>query len=90
MGQRLKFYGWGREGEGLDEDERSRVFRFAAEKLSVEQSAIPAPPQASEITLRAPRISAPASLASVLTRDPHERLLHTYGKSYPETVRAFA
>src|ERR1700719_3292779 len=90
MGQRLKFYGWGREGEGLDEDERSRVFRFAAEKLSVEQSAAAAPPQASEITLRTPRISAPASLASVLTQDPYERLLHSYGKSYPETVRAFA
>ena len=90
MGQRLKFYGWGREGEGLDEDERSRVFRFAAEKLSVEQSAAAAPPQAAEIALRTPRISAPASLASVLTQDPHERLLHTYGKSYPETVRAFA
>ena len=26
----------------------------------------------------------------LLTQDPHERLLHTYGKSYPETVRAFA
>ena len=26
----------------------------------------------------------------MLTQDPHERLLHTYGKSYPETVRAFA
>jgi alkyldihydroxyacetonephosphate synthase len=90
MAPRLKFYGWGREGEGLDEAERSRVFRFAAEKLSVEQSAAAAPPQASDIALRSPRISAPASLASVLTQDPHERLLHTYGKSYPETVRAFA
>ena len=66
------------------------MFRFVAEKLGVEQSAAAAPPQASEITLRAPRIPAPASLASVLTQDPHERLLHTYGKSYPETVRAFA
>ena len=26
----------------------------------------------------------------MLTSDPYERLLHTYGKSYPETVRAFA
>ncbi len=26
----------------------------------------------------------------MLTQEPHERLLHTYGKSYPETVRAFA
>ena len=90
MEPRLKFYGWGREGEGLDEAERERVLRFVAGKLGVEQSAAAAPPQASEITLRAPGISAPAALASVLTQDPYERLMHTYGKSYPETVRAFA
>src|SRR5690349_21016523 len=89
MAPRLKFYGWGQEGEGLDEAERERVFRFVAEKLSAEPRAV-APPQASEIALRAPRIPAPAALASVLTQDPHERLLHTYGKSYPETVRAWA
>src|SRR5277367_2038714 len=91
MGQRLKFCGWGREGEGLSEDERERVFRFVAEKLGIESRTAPAsPPQASDIALRAPRISAPASLAGVLTQNPYERLLHTYGKSYPETVRAFA
>ena len=39
-----------------DVHERSRVFRFAAEKLIVEQSAAAAPPQASDIALRTPRI----------------------------------
>src|SRR5580704_16827554 len=90
MAPRLKFCGWGHEGEGLSEDERERVSRFVAEKLGAEPSALSPPPQVSDIALRAPRISAPAPLASVLTQDPYERLLHTYGKSYPETVRAFA
>src|ERR1700721_4251619 len=89
MEQRPKFYGWGHEGEGLDEAEYERVSRFAAEKLGAEPKPA-APPQASEIALRAPRIQAPASLARILTQDPHERLLHTYGKSYPEPVRACA
>jgi alkyldihydroxyacetonephosphate synthase len=89
MSARLKFYGWGHEGEGLSEAERARLFRFVAEKLGAEPRASAPPPQASEIALRAPRISAPGSLAGVLTHDPYERLLHTYGKSYPETVRAF-
>ena len=89
MAPRLKFYGWGHEGDGLDEAESERVSRFVVEKLGAEPEPA-APPQVSEIKLRPPRISAPASLASVLTQDPHERLLHTYGKSYPETVRAFA
>ena len=89
MGRRLKFYGWGNEGEGLDEAERARLFRFVGEKLGAEPRASAAPPQASEIALRAPRVTAPAALANVLTQEPYERLVHTYGKSYPETVRAF-
>ena len=66
MAPRLKFYGWGHEGEGLDEAEYERVSRFVAEKLGAEPKPA-APPQASEIKLRSPRIAAPASLARVLT-----------------------
>ena len=89
MGPRLKFYGWGYENTGLDDAEREQLFRFVADRLGVEPRLSP-PPQASEIALRAPRVAAPAALAGVLTPDPYERLLHTYGKSFPETVRAFA
>ncbi len=89
MGQKLKFYGWGYEGAGLTADERDLLCRFVADRLGVEPRLAP-PPQASEIVLRTPRIAPPSPLASVLTDDPYERLLHTYGKSYPETVRAFA
>ncbi len=90
MERRLKFYGWGYEGEGLSQQEREHLFRFVGEKLGVEPRAAAAPPQTSDIALRPPRVSAPAALAGVLTQEPYERLLHTYGKSYPETVRAFA
>ena len=90
MERRLKFYGWGYEGDGLSQQEREHLFRFVGEKLGVEPRAAAAPPQASEIALRPPRVSAPAALAGVLTQEPYERLLHTYGKSFPETVRAFA
>ena len=88
MAPRLKFYGWGNEGEGLSDGERGHLFRFAAEHLGAEPRAS-APPQASDIALKPPRVSAPAALAGVLTHEPYERLVHTYGKSYPETVRAF-
>ena len=33
---RLKFYGWGEEGTGLDDAERGRLFAFLADKLGVE------------------------------------------------------
>ncbi len=89
MGNRLKFYGWGFEDTGLDDAERSQLCRFVADRLGVEPRLAP-PPRETDIALRLPRVAAPAALASVLTQDPYERLLHTYGKSYPETVRAFA
>jgi alkyldihydroxyacetonephosphate synthase len=89
MGTRLKFYGWGFENTGLSNAEREQLCRFVADRLAVEPRLEP-PPQAAEIVLRAPRIAPPTALAGVLTQDPYERLLHTYGKSYPETVRAFA
>ncbi len=89
MVRRLKFYGWGREGTGLDEEERERLFRFLANRLHVEPGPA-APPQVSEIGLRAPRPTPPAAIAHLFQDDPYERLLHTYGKSYPETVRAQA
>lgn len=87
MGDRLKFYGWGVEGTGLDEAERARLFGFLADRLGVEPRT-EAPPRVDEISLRAPRVAPPQAIARAFTDDPYERLLHTYGKSYPETVRA--
>ena len=89
MGSRLKFYGWGYENTGLSDAEREHLFRFVVDRLGVEPRLAP-PPEASDIALRAPRIAPPSALANMLASDPYERLLHTYGKSYPETVRAFA
>src|SRR5580700_8920037 len=89
MAKRLKFYGWGYENTGLSDAEREHLFGFVADHLGVEPRIAP-PPQTADIALRAPRIASPAALANILTSEPYERLLHTYGKSYPETVRAFA
>ncbi len=85
---RLKFYGWGMEGEGLDEAERQRLFAFVSSRLGIEPRTVVAP-QLADIELRAPRVTAPAALAHLLDATPYERLLHTYGKSYPETLRAW-
>ena len=89
MGGRLKFYGWGTENTGLDEAERNRLFRFLADRLGIEPRLV-APPQLADISLRPCRVTAPGAIAHLFTADPYERCLHTYGKSYPETLRAFA
>jgi len=89
MDGRLKFYGWGIQDTGLDEAERGRLFRFLAEHFKIEPRLYYAP-QESEVALRDPRVTPPRSIAPLFHSDPYERLLHTYGKSYPETVRAYA
>ena len=86
---RLKFYGWGIENTGLDDIERDRLFRFLGDRLGV-QPRLMAPPQLADIGLHKPRVAPPSTIARLLTADPYERLLHTYGKSYPETVRAYS
>jgi len=42
-----------------------------------------------EIELPAPRLSAPDSLAAIVTDDRYERVAHAYGKAYRDVVRAF-
>jgi alkyldihydroxyacetonephosphate synthase len=73
----------------LDKDERDRLFRFLFDRLGVEPRPVAAP-RLEDINLRPPRVTAPATIAGAFTEDPYERLLHTYGKSYPESVCAFA
>src|SRR5215831_20624738 len=87
MGSRLKFYGWGVENTGLNDAERERLFHFLAADLGIEPRLV-APPQVVEISLHAPRVTPSHTIVHLFESDPYERLLHTYGKSYPETVRA--
>ena len=89
MDGRLKFYGWGVQNTGLDEAERGRLFLFLADHFKIEPR-FQASPQVTDIALRDPRVTPPRSIAHLFQSDPYERLLHTYGKSYPETVRAYA
>ena len=44
-------------------------------------------PRLEDLSLRAPRVTPPASLAAVCTTDRYDRAAHTYGKSYPDFVR---
>jgi alkyldihydroxyacetonephosphate synthase len=44
-------------------------------------------PSAEEITLRAPRVAVPSSLAAVSTTDKYERLFHSFGRSVHDLAR---
>ena len=88
--KRWKFWGWGHEGRGLEPAEEQRLFGFYRDRLGFHDVVRQAPPTVGEIALRAPRLRPPAALESLCTAEPYERLLHSYGKSFPEAVRIFA
>ena len=88
--RRWKFWGWGAEGSGLEPTGQERLFQFYRQRIGLRDGARRPPPAVDEIELRAPRLRPPARLESLCTADPYERLLHSYGKSFPEAVRIFA
>ena len=87
---RWKFWGWGYEGSGLAPEEERRLLGFYADRFGLEGQPRLTAPRVDEIALRPPRLDPPARLARLCSTEPYERLVHTYGKSYPETVRIFA
>ena len=84
-----KYWGWGWVGQGLDEDEVAALRRRTAEHYGVAELAGPPVPKVEEIDLAEPRLTPPASLAGLCTADPWERLVHSYGRSFPDQVRIF-
>ncbi len=88
--RRLKFWGWGYEGQQLSEAEAARVARVVAKRTGTTPHAYRAPPTLAEISLTPPRVAAPAKLARLVSSAAYDRAAHTYGKSYPDYIRAFA
>jgi alkyldihydroxyacetonephosphate synthase len=84
---RMKHFGWGREGEAMTAEEEGFVLDRYRSRFGVERFEERTPPKLQDLDLPAPRIAPPASLAPLCSTDRHERARHTYGKSYPDTVR---
>ncbi|MBI1777818.1 MAG: FAD-binding oxidoreductase [Proteobacteria bacterium] len=87
---RLKHYGWGREGEGLSREEESFILERYRKRFAIDRFDEKAPPSLLEIKLRPPRLAPPASLADLCTSERHDRIQHTYGKSFQDYARGLA
>lgn len=87
--QRRKFWGWGLEDERPSEAELDFIAGHYHRQFDLRERPAFEAPREDEFTLTAPRIEAPAALAAICRNDPYERLLHTYGKSFPDTLRMF-
>ncbi|HEY3912184.1 MAG TPA: FAD-binding oxidoreductase [Stellaceae bacterium] len=86
-GARLKYFGWGREGEGLTPAEEAAALDRYRRLFHVEQFEEMAPPSLADIRLRAPRIAPAAALADLCSSEPYDRAAHAYGKSFRDYAR---
>ena len=84
---RLKYFGWGREGEGLTAEEEAAALDRYRRLFKVDGFDEVAPPRQSAIELRRPRVVPPASLAPCCSSAAYDRVVHTYGKSFSDYAR---
>ena len=90
MSRRVKFWGWGYEGDGLSTSEREAVLSTLANQFGIRGAGEAKMPALGEIPLAEPRLDPPESLSSICTRAPYERVLHSFGESQPDSIRIFA
>jgi alkyldihydroxyacetonephosphate synthase len=90
MARRLKFFGWGREGEGFTSAEADFILARARERFGVPAFDEVAPPDLAAVKLRPPRLAPPPALAALCSSEIYDRAAHTHGKSFLETVRGLA
>lgn len=85
----FKFWGWGYSDEGVGDALARQLAERYARRFGVDGFAATPPPQVGEIALRPARLKPPAALAAICSSSAEDRLLHAYGKSFPDSVRAF-
>jgi alkyldihydroxyacetonephosphate synthase len=83
---RRRFWGWGLESDELLPMEVAAIKGMMA-RLGLAATELPAPPAETDFVLPAPRVAPPQSLAAAFSRVTHDRLTHSYGKSFADSVR---
>lgn len=86
---RRKFWGWGIEGVGLTPEEQKDLAKRMENQFGLSGLQAKSPPKLEEIKLPEPKIKPPDNLSDLCATDAYERAAHTYGKSFPDLVRAF-
>lgn len=89
MAKRLKYWGWGYEGDGLDPRATEALLATFAQSFGIRPSDDGTFPALDAISLATPRLAPPRSLARICTSDQFERVLHAFGQSQPDSVRAY-
>ena len=86
-GERVRsWWGWGYEDAAMTDEQVASLGPAVASRLGAEVTVAPAP-RLDDVRLPAPRIQAPTALAPLARSDPHDRALHSHGRSYRDVVR---
>ena len=83
----LRFWGWGYADEHLSLEEDQLVEAMVA--VMAPNSTEVAPPSIDDFDLPSPRITLPKAFSGFISTTKYDRLVHSYGKSYPDIVRMF-
>ncbi len=86
MAAQRKFWGWGLEGSGPNEEQARGVARTLAARFGRSLELEPEP-GLDELKLPEPCSAPPGALADLCEASTHARASHTYGKSYRDLVR---
>src|SRR5262249_9853039 len=70
-------------------EQQKAIARGLAASLGRSDVELARAPTLDEITLRAPRVTPPASLAAICSTTTYDRAAHSYGKAFPDLLRAF-
>ena len=80
----LRFWGWGYADEHLSLEEDQLVEAMVA--VMAPNSTEVAPPSIDDFDLPSPRITLPKAFSGFISTTKYDRLVHSYGKSYPDIV----
>ncbi len=83
-----KFWGWGWEDAGPDASQAAGIARTLAQRFACDPLELAPEPRLEDVSLPAPQVSPPATLAPICSSNPRDRASHTYGASYRDVVRA--
>ncbi len=83
---RRRFWGWGLESDELAPMEVA-IVKGLMVRLGLPSAGLPDAPVEADFDLPRPRVSPPASLADDFSSATHDRLTHSYGKSFADSVR---
>lgn len=82
-------WGWGFEGETIDEDDLRDRKAFLESALDFPERPVLEPTPLADATIPDPQIDPPEHLTGICATDPATRARRTYGMAPPENIRAF-